>query len=155
MSGKSKNISAKSNSGMYNEDCVPFDSVEEVWFWFIAAQQARNEGAKYIAGAGLIKRPCEPVDILKVMDGLYRKRRLVRDHLLVLRHYGRRHMAPDPRRTKEKRAHFLWHEAFDRMRPVLERKGIVAKQSWLAAYAHNDGAAMPSLFPEGYGVAAE
>ena len=155
MSGKVKKLSVNSDLSMNNEECVPFDSVEDVWFWFIAAQQARNEGAKYVAGAGAIKRPCEPVDILKVLDGLYRKRRLVRDHLLVLRHYGRRHMAPDPRRVKEQRAHTLWHEAFDRMRPVLERKGIVTKESWMAAYANSDGCAMPTLFSNLQGGAAQ
>ncbi|MFP4098019.1 MAG: hypothetical protein ACLFP8_06380 [Alphaproteobacteria bacterium] len=104
---------------------VPFETVEEAWFWFIAAQQARNDGARYVSGAGAINRPCEPVDILKVVDTLYRKRRIMRDHLLVLRHYGRRFMPPDQRRIKERRAHYLWHEAFERMRPILEKKGII------------------------------
>jgi hypothetical protein len=47
------------------------------------------------------------------------------DHLLVLRHYGRRMMAPDPRRTKEFRAWKLWTEALGRIAPALERKGIL------------------------------
>ncbi len=109
---------------------VPFDSVEEVWFWFIAAQQARNEGAKFVAGIGTLQRPCEPIDILKIMDELYRKRRLKKEHFLVLRHYGRRHMAPDPRRIKEKRSHYIWQEALDRMEPILIRKGIVEENNW-------------------------
>lgn len=106
-------------------DTVPFDNVEEAWFWFIQAQAARNDGARYAAGQGVVRRPCEPLDILKTLDGLYRSRRVVMDHLLVLRHYGRRMMAPDARRTKEMRAHTLWHEALARLHPVLERKGIV------------------------------
>lgn len=114
---------------------VPFENVEELWFWFIVAQQARNEGARYVAGAGMVRRPCEPVDILKILDGLYRQRRLLRDHLLVLRHYGRRNMPPDPRRVKEKRAHVLWHEALERLSPILERKGIISKpKSWVEQY---------------------
>ncbi len=109
---------------------IPFDSVEEVWFWFITAQQARNEGAKFVAGLGTTHRPCEPIDILKIMDELYRKRRLKKEHFLVLRHYGRRHMAPDPRRIKEKRSHYIWREALDRMEPILVRKGIVTQDNW-------------------------
>ncbi len=58
---------------------VPFYNAEEVWFWFIAAQQARNDGARFVAGHGLFRRPCEPVDILKILDDLYRHRRLTRD----------------------------------------------------------------------------
>lgn len=104
---------------------TPFDSVEEAWFWFIQAQAARNDGARITAGAGMVARPCEPVDILKVLDGLYRQRRVLRDHLLVLRHYGRRMMAPDPQRVKELRAYTLWKEALECLHPVLVRKNIV------------------------------
>lgn len=109
---------------------VPFDSVEDAWFWFIRAQQARNEGARFAAGQGVVPRPCEPIDILKVLDRLYRNRRLLRDHLLVLRHYGRREMAPDPRRVKEARAYKVWCEAIERLEPILENKGIVRISSW-------------------------
>ncbi len=104
---------------------VPFSDTEEAWFWFIQAQQARVDGARFSAGAGLIPRPCEPIDILNVISQLHRSRRLMMDHILVLRHYGRRLMAPDPRRVKEMRAHKLWAEAMERIEPVLVRKGIV------------------------------
>jgi len=106
-------------------DTTPFESAVDVWFWFIQAQEARNEGARFTAGMSLTPRPCEPTDILKILDRLYRNRRLQRDHLLVLRHYGRRQLPPDPRRIKEVRAHQLWKEALERMEPVLVRKGIV------------------------------
>ena len=109
----------------YSIQAVPFDSVEDAWFWFIAAQEAKNDGARVVAGQGHAVRPCEPLDILKVLDRLYRQRLLMRDHLLVLRHYGQRHMAPDPRRSREARASTLWEEAMMRLEVVLERKGIV------------------------------
>lgn len=108
---------------------VPFADAEEAWFWFIQAQQARVEGARITAGAGLVPRPCEPIDILNVVSQLHRARRLLIDHILVLRHYGRRMMAPDPRRMKEMRAHGLWREALERIEPVLIRKGIVDDDS--------------------------
>lgn len=106
---------------------IPFNSAEEAWFWFIAAQEARNDGARFSSGLGLIARPCEPLDILKAVDRLYRCRRLLRDHLLVLRHYGRRRMPPDHRRVKEARACELWKEALQRLEDALERKGIVRR----------------------------
>lgn len=111
-------------------DKVPFESAEEAWFWFIQAQQARNDGARFVAGASIYPRPCEPVDILKILDRLHRNRQVLRDHLLVLRHYGRRALAPDPAREKEVCAHQLWCEALDKMEPILERKGIVKKASF-------------------------
>ncbi|MGQ0526466.1 MAG: hypothetical protein ACT4OY_00310 [Alphaproteobacteria bacterium] len=111
----------------------PFESGEEAWFWFIQAQDARLDGARFSAGLGLYPRPCEPVDILKCVDRLYRQRRVTRDHLLVLRHYGRRRLAPDPRRAKEGCAHKLWIEAMERLESVLQLKGIVKKTQWSAA----------------------
>lgn len=102
-----------------------FNDAEEAWFWFIQAQQARNDGARFTAGMSLVPRPCEPSDILKILDRLYRNRFLMRDHLLVLRHYGRRQLAPDPHRIKEAVAYKLWREAMDRIEPVLIRKEII------------------------------
>ena len=114
-----------------SEHVVPFETAEEAWFWFIVAQQARCDGARFVSGVGDIVRPCEPVDILKILDGLYRKRRLLRDHLLVLRYYGRRNMPPDSRRVKEKRAAYLWEEAMDRLETPFTQKGIIREKSWV------------------------
>ncbi len=105
---------------------TPFVSAEEAWFWFIQAQAARNDGARFSMGQSLVARPCEPLDILRVLDRLYRQRRLLMDHLLVLRHYGRRLMAPDNRRVKEMRAFTIWNEAMARLELALMNKGIVA-----------------------------
>ena len=110
-------------------EITQFATAEEAWFWFIQAQAARNDGARFGQGRGLVVRPCEPLDILRCVDRLYRQRRLVMEHLLVLRHYGRRLMAPDARRVKEIRAWELWCEALQRIEPVLVRKGIVVAPS--------------------------
>ena len=113
---------------------ILFHDAEEAWFWFIQAQAARNDGARYTAGRSLTPRPCEPTDFLKILDRLYRQRVLLRDHLLVLRHYGRRQMAPDNRRTKEAIAYKLWTEAFEKIEPVLIKKNIVQKPISLTPY---------------------
>jgi hypothetical protein len=118
---------------------VPFASAEEAWFWLVAAQEARTDGARVVAGQGKLPRPCEPVDILRVVDRLYRQRRLMRDHLLVLRYYGKRRLPPEPRRLREARAFTIWTEALERIEAVLIAKGIVGKiqtpvnQEWLEA----------------------
>lgn len=106
--------------------CEPFRTAEDAWFWFIEAWTARCDGARIVAGAGLVARPCEPVDVLRVLERLYRQRRLVRDHIAVLGHYGRRLLPPDPRRDAEARAHAIWREALDRLGLALRAKGIVA-----------------------------
>lgn len=107
----------------------PFRSAEEAWFWFMLAQQARADGARIVAGAALA-RPCEPMDILKIVDRLYRQRVLMLDHLLVLRHYGRRMMPPDGRRVREVRAATLWQEALAHLESCLVEKGIVTARRW-------------------------
>lgn len=127
MASSDRNIPHTTNTN----NAAAFHSAEEAWFWFIAAQGAKNDGARVTAGQGSLSRPCEPSDIFQVVNRLYRQRRLLMDHLLVLRHYGKRHMAPDPRRVKEARANLLWREALSRIEVVLERKGIVKKPHWL------------------------
>lgn len=116
-------------------ETTAFESAEEAWFWFILAQKARNEGARGGAGRALAARPCEPSDILQCVDRLYRHRRLSMDHILVLRHYGKRQMAPDKSRVKEVQASALWNEAMERLEPVLMRKGIICTPEVLAPRA--------------------
>lgn len=105
-----------------------FENAEAAWFWFLAAQKAKQDGARFSAGLATIPRPCEPLDILKVVDRLYRNRRLLMDHVQVLRHYGLRMCPPDKRRPKEVRAYRLWNEALDRIEVILVEKNIVARR---------------------------
>lgn len=112
----------------------PFLDVEEAWFWFVQANRAALDGAQITAGKGLYNRPCEPLDILCVLNSLHRKRRLQMDHLRVLKYYGNRMMAPDYRRSREIKAHRLWTEAMERIEPILIKKGIVAKPQKKASF---------------------
>ena len=120
------------------DDTLPFKNAEEAWFWFIQAQTARNEGAKIIAGAGLTPRPCEPVDIIKCLERLYKNRCVTMDHVMVLRHYGRQLMAPNLRHKKETRAYYLWHEALDKLEDMLVSKRIVVRPHWIKLVTNND-----------------
>ncbi len=120
------------------QEIVPFESAEEAWFWFVAAMEARADGARITAGKGTLPRPCEPIDILKIVDRLYRARRLVRDHLMILRYYGRRRMPPDQYRIREMRAHKIWNEAMARMESVFESKGIVERPRIFIASNHDE-----------------
>ena len=110
------------------KEIVPFESAQEAWFWFVQSEKARHEGARFNAGMSLYPRPCEPADIVRVIDRLYRNRRLLVDHLKILRHYGIRMLAPDPYRIKEARAHTLWCEAMERIEEILVRKGVVRER---------------------------
>jgi hypothetical protein len=104
---------------------VPFDNAEEAWFWTTQCLLARNDGARIVAGLGLVTRPCEPEDLLGTVERLHRQGPLTRHHLGVLADYGRRLQAPDARNRGEERAARLWDEALDRCATVWRRKGIV------------------------------
>ncbi|RDD61075.1 hypothetical protein DRB17_15155 [Ferruginivarius sediminum] len=103
----------------------PFRDAEEAWFWFVQCRSAQLDGARVTAGKGDTPRPCEPLDILAVVDRLYRRRRLLREHLTVLADYGRQLMPPDPDAPRQMRAARLWEEALAELASPLRDKGIV------------------------------
>ena len=72
----------------------PFRSAEEAWFWTFAALMARRDGARSTANMGKIARPCDPDDVLKCLDQLYRRRRIELVHARILRIWGERQMQP-------------------------------------------------------------
>ena len=104
---------------------VPFQTVEEAWFWFICSVEAREQGAVPGRSRGALPRPCEPIDIYRVLERLHRNRRLRFEHFQILNTFGRRHMAPEPFRRHEARAHQLWKEAMKELDTVLQRRGVV------------------------------
>ena len=86
------------------ENTTAFDSAEDAWFWFIAAQAALNDGATVRRGQALQPRPCEPSDIYRVLDQLYRTRKITWEQIETLKHFGDRMMPPDAYRNNETRA---------------------------------------------------
>jgi hypothetical protein len=63
---------------------------------------------------------------VKCLDRLYRHRRIDLTHARILRIWGERAAAPDPRYPSEKHDWRLWREALDRLEWPLRVKGIVA-----------------------------
>lgn len=104
----------------------PFRSAEEAWFWTMSALIARRDGARISAGKGEKVRPCEPDDVIKCLDRLYRHRRIDLIHARILRIWGERGAAPDPRYPAERADAAQWREAMNRLEWPLRVKGIVA-----------------------------
>ena len=102
-----------------------FRSADEAWFWTMAALVARREGARYTANQGRVPRPCEPDDVVKSLDRLYRQRRIDLVHARVLRAWGERQVSPNPAHASERSDWRLWREALDRLEWPLRVKGIV------------------------------
>ncbi len=103
----------------------PFRSAAEAWFWTMAALAARREGARLSSGLGRVPRPCEPDDVVRCLDALYRARRVTLAHARVLRVWGDRQVAPSPACVAERAEAALWQEACERMEWPLRVKGIV------------------------------
>jgi hypothetical protein len=103
-------------------ESTAFSSVEAAWFWTVGALQARNEGRK--GRQPSVIRPCDPDDILRCLDQLYRNRRIDLSHARVLRRWGDQRMAPTPRPAAGGDSR-LWQEAMERLEPMLRQRGIV------------------------------
>jgi hypothetical protein len=91
----------------------------------MAALIARREGARYTAGKGLVRRPCDPDDVVKCLDGLYRQRRIDLAHARILRIWGERQIAPSREVAVEQHDHWLWMQALERLGWPLRVKGII------------------------------
>lgn len=107
------------------QEAQVFDNAEEAWLWYSRCQVSRLDGVRLVADAGALSRPCDPDDIYRAVDGLFRRRLIGRPHLRVLGEFGRRLVPPDPWAGDAPAAARLWGEALDRLSTVLRRKGIV------------------------------
>jgi hypothetical protein len=103
----------------------PFRSAEEAWYWTMAALVARREGARFAGRSGKIARPCEPDDVIKCLDTLYRRRRVDLSHARILKIWGERQSAPNPDYIAERSDFRLWREALTSLEWLLRVKGIV------------------------------
>ena len=121
-SGRSPaNVSAASGTSGRNE--VPFQTAEQAWYWTMATLAARRDGSR--GGARQVARPCDPDDVIRCLDRLYRHRRIDLQHARVLRVWGERQRAPDAQYASERRDSVIWNEALARLDWPLRMKGIV------------------------------
>lgn len=97
----------------------PFATAEEAWFWTMGALRARREGKRAYKAA--VVRPCDPDDVIRSVDRLWRSGELDPAHLRVLRSYGERGTPPAHPDALE-----LWNVAMAAIGAPLRQKGIVA-----------------------------
>jgi hypothetical protein len=126
------------HSGMTNRSSVglqrrtePSRNAGEAWFGTMTPliarrDDARYDDARYTANNGRTARPCEPDDVIKCLDTLYRRRRIDLVHAKIMRIWGERQIPPNPIYVAERSDWRLWREALDRLEWPLRGKGIVA-----------------------------
>jgi hypothetical protein len=102
-----------------------FPSAEQAWFWTMSALAARHTGAS-TRDSARIPRPCDPDDVIRALDQLYRQRRIDLVHARILRIWGERGAAPSARHPGQASDARIWREAMDRLDAKLRVRGIVA-----------------------------
>lgn len=106
-------------------EAQPFRSAEAAWLWTMECIVARRGGSGEAFGIGA-NRPCEPDDVVKALDRLYRQRRLGLHHARIMRIWGEKGRAPLAYLTTEKADARIWSEAMRAMDTPLRARGIVA-----------------------------
>lgn len=101
---------------------TPFADAEAAWFWCVETSDAIHNGARLRAGMGSTPRPCEAVDIQKIVIRLNREQILNDRHIAALVRYGQRQTRPNRMPDTH-----IWQQAMNHMTPILQRKGIIAR----------------------------
>jgi len=109
---------------------VPFDDAAQAWFWTVASLAARHGGGVGRGNTGghggmRIARPCDPDDVIRALDLLYRRGGIGPAHARVLRRWGERFAIPVAGGSASPDA-TLWSEAMAQLDGVLRPKGILA-----------------------------
>ncbi len=102
----------------------PFPNGEQAWFWTMAALESRREGTGR-GGNCATPRPCDPDDVIRALDQLYRNRRIDLVHARILRIWGERGTAPSTLHPGQASDARIWREAIDRLDAKLRARGIV------------------------------
>lgn len=106
---------------------TPFSSARQAWFWFVRCQTARIEGARVVADAGEVVRPCDPDDVYNAVMRLKQAGTLHDKHLQVIEYFGLVEREPDPRDPREKGKDGLWRHAMAALENALVSRGIVKR----------------------------
>ena len=106
-----------------DRDATPFPDAATAFFWATGSLAARRATA-LPGAAATVTRPCEPATIVRLLDTLYRRRRIDTAHARVLARWAARGVEPCPQRHRADAA--LWREAIDRLAGLLRPRGIVA-----------------------------
>ena len=107
------------------ELAIPFRSAEEAWLWTMVTLTARKDGAALAWRPEGPQRPCDPEDMTRCLDILYRERSIELLHARILRIWGERQTAPRGDRPQQQSDWRLWHQALGQLEWVLRARGIV------------------------------
>lgn len=107
------------------ETAMPFHNAEEAWLWTMATLLARRDGAGTGWRPDGPARPCDPDDVVRCLDVLYRERTVDLLHARILRIWGERQRSPRPTIPNQRSDWRLWHQALGQLEWSLRARGIV------------------------------
>lgn len=103
----------------------PFNSAEEVWFWFCGSLLARGDGLRSQSDYWGKLRVCEISDIYRIIKSMKHHHHLSNRHLRVMVAWGKQQQAPWYE-TRAKRSEIrLWEEAMRNFEVYLCYKKIL------------------------------
>ena len=106
-------------------DVRPFRTAEDAWLWTMAALLARRDGAGEAWRPDGPLRPCDPDDVVRCLDTLYRQRSIALPHVRVLRVWGERQHPPRARHALQHSDWRLWHQALGQLEWALRARKVV------------------------------
>ncbi|MHA1549946.1 MAG: hypothetical protein ACTSXV_00650 [Alphaproteobacteria bacterium] len=119
----------KTNHQEVNPNIIPFESSEEIWFWYCRGQHMRNIGNRQIKRiSNTIERPCYLDDIMRIVMKLRFAGKIKQKHLDVIHSYGNRFSIPDVRDSKEREDAKLWQFAFNLLEITFRKKGFLSEK---------------------------
>lgn len=108
----------------------PFSSTEDAWFWTFNALMARAQGSLHTQHSLRVPRPCEPDDIIIILDRLFRQGRITAAHARVLKRWGERGSPPRAGGASPEECR-LWLEALGTLGSALEARHLVRREQSL------------------------
>jgi hypothetical protein len=99
----------------------PFRDAEACIFWMIRRLAEEAEGASRRETS-----ICTPIEVVKCLDTLYRRRRIDLHHVRILRLWAHRGRAPDRADPMERADWRVWREALERLEWPLRSLGIIS-----------------------------
>ena len=100
----------------------PFSSAEDAWFWTCGALLARQQGVR--GGESVVRRPCDPDDVILCVERLLRSGRIAPHQARVLGWWGKQGVRPS-RQYGGAQDQLPWSEAMMMLEAALKKKGIV------------------------------
>ncbi len=107
----------------------PFESAEEVWFWFCNSILARGDGLRSKSDYWGKPRCCEISDIYRIIKIMKRRGHMSNRHLRVMAKWGNKRLSPWDDKYAKRSEVRLWEEGIYNFEVYLKFFKILPEES--------------------------